>query len=671
MFSTMLKLGSSRVLLLVLAIFLGIFVRFWQLDLRPFHHDESIHASLSYDFFKQPSSAAYKFDPTYHGPSLYILMRYAFEFLDFTSDSSTRLPITLVSFVIFLLPIIIHPFTNHKTVFWVVIFFSLSPTIVYFSRFLREDLLVITGIILTLWGFLKKNGALAGLGIALQVSTKANFYIHSFFVVAFLFWRFILLNWVYRVKFSEYFKSLFEGFDRFFWRSFLLGFLPLFLYLVTTEFRYWDSVWRVFVDSFSHWFEMHKKERIGGPFSFHFFILAWYEQVLFFATLIVVLHFQVFKLGKANFFSAANIIFCVTISLTGALLSSEFFEKQKILEDLPLVAAFRNFFKLKTSFDIYLCLAAIIYGILLSSYFVINKQDFLAVLAFSFFASFFTYSYVGEKVPWLSLYYVLPGYMFVAAYLTEQKKEELIRLALVIFVFVVAGVWIFSFIDSINKSVVDRSLLINILLRASSLLIVTSFFAALVWLSTTGLTFINKALRATESFSFDLVIIALLVVLTYRVNFSLNVREITLLSQVQTSRDLLKSVNFLSTLSDSKVLGKPLKVEYGGEATWPLAWYFKDRPFAYFVTSFDENTDADCIFFDEKENNKKFNSELVSLRSWWVPDYEKITFKNFILYMLTNKPFSEIGHFKVRLSCKINLFFQAEKIALKSEKNKH
>jgi hypothetical protein len=102
-------------------------------------------------------------------------------------------------------------------------------------------------------------------------------------------------------------------------------------------------------------------------------------------------------------------------------------------------------------------------------------------------------------------------------------------------------------------------------------------------------------------------------------------------------------------------------VEYGGEATWPLAWYFKDRPFAYFVTSFDENTDADCIFFDEKEDNKKFNSELVSLRSWWVPDYEKITFKNFILYMLTNKPFSEIGHFKVRLSCKKNLFFQAKK----------
>ena len=45
-------------------------LRFYNLDFRPFHHDESVHAHFSYLLFKQ---GMYGYDPTWHGPFLYYL----------------------------------------------------------------------------------------------------------------------------------------------------------------------------------------------------------------------------------------------------------------------------------------------------------------------------------------------------------------------------------------------------------------------------------------------------------------------------------------------------------------------------------------------------------------------------------------------------------------------
>jgi len=54
---------------LFLAIFLlGLFLRFFALDLKLFHHDEAVHAWFSY---KLMTEGSYAYDPMYHGPFLY------------------------------------------------------------------------------------------------------------------------------------------------------------------------------------------------------------------------------------------------------------------------------------------------------------------------------------------------------------------------------------------------------------------------------------------------------------------------------------------------------------------------------------------------------------------------------------------------------------------------
>jgi len=56
----------KRVFLLILL--LTIIMRFWQLDLKLFHHDEAIHSWFSYNLL---TTGTWVYDPSYHGPFLY------------------------------------------------------------------------------------------------------------------------------------------------------------------------------------------------------------------------------------------------------------------------------------------------------------------------------------------------------------------------------------------------------------------------------------------------------------------------------------------------------------------------------------------------------------------------------------------------------------------------
>ena len=56
-----------------LALLAASWLRFSQLGLKPFHHDEGVNAHFLLPLMKQGSSA-YKYNPTnYHGPTLYYI----------------------------------------------------------------------------------------------------------------------------------------------------------------------------------------------------------------------------------------------------------------------------------------------------------------------------------------------------------------------------------------------------------------------------------------------------------------------------------------------------------------------------------------------------------------------------------------------------------------------
>ena len=169
------------------AIFAAAFaLRFWDLGARALHHDESIHALWSWRL----AQGSYAHNPVFHGPLLYFVQ--GFTFLVFTAtDYTSRISPALFGMAVLAIPLALRRWLGPVGTLAVVAFLAFSPTVVYFSRFLRMDIYLAFFILLmvvAMWSYLH-NGRTRWLivfavALALAFSTKE---------AAFLFVAFLLL----------------------------------------------------------------------------------------------------------------------------------------------------------------------------------------------------------------------------------------------------------------------------------------------------------------------------------------------------------------------------------------------------------------------------------------------------------------------------------------------
>jgi len=103
---------------------------------RSLHHDESIHAKLSFDL---ATRGAYHYDPTYHGPLLYYLT--AITFLVHDSDFTARLPIAVAGIAMLWVAWRLRRPFGDRAAWWAGLLLTISPLYLFFGRFLRQDLL--------------------------------------------------------------------------------------------------------------------------------------------------------------------------------------------------------------------------------------------------------------------------------------------------------------------------------------------------------------------------------------------------------------------------------------------------------------------------------------------------------------------------------------------------
>ena len=149
--------------LLFIALFLvvlGAFaLRAPQLELRPMHGDEAVHAIKFRDLWTQ---GQYAYDPQeYHGPTLYdfALPVVAFanvpDFPSLTAATLRIVPVIFGTMLISLLWLLHDGFGERRwTVFWAALLTALSPLFVFYARyFIQETLLVCftLGFIACLW----------------------------------------------------------------------------------------------------------------------------------------------------------------------------------------------------------------------------------------------------------------------------------------------------------------------------------------------------------------------------------------------------------------------------------------------------------------------------------------------------------------------------------------
>jgi len=109
--------------------------RFWDLGSRALHHDESIHAQWSWGLLQ----GNYHHSPVFHGPFYYHAQGLVF-FLFGATDYTSRVSAAIFGTLIVALPLLFRDRLGRAGTLAAVAFIAFSPTLVYFSRFFREDI---------------------------------------------------------------------------------------------------------------------------------------------------------------------------------------------------------------------------------------------------------------------------------------------------------------------------------------------------------------------------------------------------------------------------------------------------------------------------------------------------------------------------------------------------
>jgi uncharacterized protein (TIGR03663 family) len=175
--------------LYILFIAVGAGLRFWDLGARAFHHDESLHAYYSWLLFKD---GTYEHNPMMHGP--FQFFGTAFSFLLFgASDYTARILPAFMGTALIGVPFFLRRYLGRSGALIAAGFIAFSPTLLYFSRFARNDIYIgvwTLGLAVCLWRYIEEGRhrylyIAAGL-LALSFATKETTFLNAIIFIGFV-----------------------------------------------------------------------------------------------------------------------------------------------------------------------------------------------------------------------------------------------------------------------------------------------------------------------------------------------------------------------------------------------------------------------------------------------------------------------------------------------------
>src|SRR5258706_14102311 len=178
-------MNRALILGLLLASSAALLLRLPGLDQRPMHNDEAVNAIKFGELWEK---GAYKYDPNeHHGPWLYyatVALARLTQAPHFEDVTETRLRLVTVLFtlgLVLLLPLVIDGLGRRPTV-WAAFFVSVSPAMVFYSRYYIHEMLLVFFTFLSLaagWRYWRSRkigwALLAGAGLGLMHATKETF----------------------------------------------------------------------------------------------------------------------------------------------------------------------------------------------------------------------------------------------------------------------------------------------------------------------------------------------------------------------------------------------------------------------------------------------------------------------------------------------------------------
>ncbi|HJJ41798.1 MAG TPA: TIGR03663 family protein [Methanocorpusculum sp.] len=362
------KIRPEHIIFAILII--AIILRFCFLDLKLYHHDETIHAWFSYNLMQ---SWHYTYDPVYHGPFLYYVTASMFKIFGASDIVGRILPCIFgCGMVLLVYWLYKMGYLSGKTACISAMLLAISPEMVYFSRFLRNDIFVVFFSLLMAAAFLawiqKEKWyylAIAGIGCALGLCSKENMPLIFVTFAVFV----IYLLWSRKIRFPK-------G-----WVKHLIITLLIFFGIVFTFYTsFWqhpEMIIQAPIDAITGWIGLHNEGRLNGSPLFYIAMFILYEIPILLLALLT----------------------------TGVFISEPFLKSKK-----DGVAKSDEDVQSKT------------FGEKLKEFFkrpdapekIDRQHEFLRFAIYWTLIAMITYAYIGEKVPWLSLHQLVPM-IFVAA----------------------------------------------------------------------------------------------------------------------------------------------------------------------------------------------------------------------------------------------------------------
>ena len=157
-------------------------MRFVTLGERAIHHDESLHALFSYRFAE---GKGYQHDPLMHGPLQFHFVALSQKILGAT-DATTRVPAAIFGAALVALPLLMRRYLGDPGVVLASLFLAFSPTLLYYTRFAREDpyvLVATTLMAFSIWRYREEGGmrwlVTLAVAIAMEFATKETAYLFA------------------------------------------------------------------------------------------------------------------------------------------------------------------------------------------------------------------------------------------------------------------------------------------------------------------------------------------------------------------------------------------------------------------------------------------------------------------------------------------------------------
>ena len=167
--------------LIVLAVAgVALVLRVVELGARAMHHDESLHATFAWYFAE---GRGYEHNPLMHGPLLFHTLAAVFKVAG-DGEVTARLPFAVAGTALVLTPLLLRRWLGSVGTVAVAVLLALSPVLLYYSRFARNDVLVALWTVLlvvAVWRYREEGRArwlaVAAVALALAFATKETVYL--------------------------------------------------------------------------------------------------------------------------------------------------------------------------------------------------------------------------------------------------------------------------------------------------------------------------------------------------------------------------------------------------------------------------------------------------------------------------------------------------------------